>query len=154
MHKITLSLRPIVSLIGSATHRLSKCLKCIFSPLVCKTNFTTQNSTKFVKSIKDFSISNSRKQMSFYVVSLFTIIPLDLAKQSVHDRLSSDSYLKVRTTLSVPEVLKAMDICFSSTSFTLQTNHMSADIWHSNGLALISHHCKRGNGKARKKGLQ
>ena len=36
------------------------------------------------------------------------------------DRLSSDFYLEDRTTLSVPELMKAWDVCFSSTSFTFQ----------------------------------
>ena len=58
--------------------------------------------------------------MSFDVISLFTTIPLDLAKQIVFDRLSSDSHLEDRTTLSVPELMEALDICFSSTSFTFQ----------------------------------
>ena len=109
-----------MSFIGSATYHLSKCLKCILSPLVGKTNFTTKNSTEFVRGIKDFSISNSQKQVSFDVITLFTTIPLDLAKQIVFDRLSSDSHLQDRTTLSVPELMKALDICFSSTSFTFQ----------------------------------
>ena len=36
------------------------------------------------------------------------------------DRLSSDSHLEDRTTLSVPELMEALDICFSLTSFTFQ----------------------------------
>ena len=121
IHKTTIFLRPIVSFIGSATYHLSKCLTCILSALAGKTNFTTKNSTEFVKSIKDFSISDSQKRVSFDVISLFTTKPLDLAKQIVFDRLvSSDSHLEDRTTLSVPELMEALDICFCSISFTFQ----------------------------------
>ena len=35
-------------------------------------------------------------------------------------RLGSDSHLEDRTTLSVPELMKALDICFSSTYFIFQ----------------------------------
>ena len=52
--------------------------------------------------------------------SLLTTIPLDMAKQIVFYRLSSDSQLDDRTTLSVPELMEALDICFSSISFTFQ----------------------------------
>ena len=154
MHKITLSLRPIVSLIDSATHRLSKCLKCIFSPLVCKTNFYHPNFDKFVKSIKDFSISNSRKQMSFYVVSLFTIIPLDLAKQSVHDRLSSDSYLKVRTTLSVPKYWKQWTSALVRPLSPCKQTICQQIYGTPTGLPLSPIIANAVNGKARRKGLQ
>ena len=127
IHKTTIPSCPIASFIGSATYHLSKCLKCILSPLVGKTNFTTKNLTEFVRSIEDLSISNLQKQVSFDVVSLFTIIPLDLANQIVFDKLSSDSHLEDCTTLSVPELMEALGICFSSTSH-LPTNHVSADI--------------------------
>ena len=60
-HKTNGPLHPIVSFIGSAMYHLSKCLKCILSPLLGKTNFTTKNSTEFVRSIKNFSISDSQK---------------------------------------------------------------------------------------------
>ena len=88
IQKTNVPLRPIVSFIGSATHHLSKCLKYILSPLVGRTSFSTKNSAEFVRCIKDFSISDSQKQVSFDVVSLFTTIPLDLAKHIVFDRLS------------------------------------------------------------------
>ena len=64
IHKTNAPFRLIVSFIGSATYHLSMCLKCILSPLLGKTNFTTKNSTEFVISIKDFSISDSQKQES------------------------------------------------------------------------------------------
>ena len=72
-----------MSFIGSATYHLSKCRKCILSPLVGEMNFTTKNFTEFVRSIQDFSMGDSHKQVSFDDVSLFTTIPLDLAKQTV-----------------------------------------------------------------------
>ena len=65
-------------------------------------------------------MSDSQKQVSFDVISLFTIIPLDLAKQIVFDRLRSNSHLENCTTLSVPELMEASDICFTSTFFTFQ----------------------------------
>ena len=62
-------------------------------------NFTTKNSTEFVRSIKDFSINGCQKLVSFDVVGLFTITPLDLANKIVCDRLSSDSHLRELSTM-------------------------------------------------------
>ena len=55
--------------------------------------------------------------MSFDVVSLFTTIPINLAKQIVYDRLSFDDELPNRTNLTVSEIMAALDICFDSTNF-------------------------------------
>ena len=58
--------------------------------------------------------------MSIVPLDKFTTIPLDLANIIVRDRLRSVSHLEDHTKLSVPRVLKALDICFISTFFTFQ----------------------------------
>ena len=110
-------MRPIVSIVGSATYELSKFLKNIQSSLVGKTIFTTNNSLKFVKYISDDVIDDSQVQVSFDVVSLFTTIPINLAKQIVYDRLSFDDELPNRINLSVSEIIAALNICFDSSTF-------------------------------------
>ena len=55
--------------------------------------------------------------MSCDVVSLFTTIPINLAKQIVYDRLRFDDELPNRTNLTVSEIIEAFDVCFDSTTF-------------------------------------
>ena len=60
--------------------------------------------------IKDFE-----SQVLFDVVSLFTSIPIDLARSVVLKRLSSDCTLVDRTDLCVDDIMKAFDICTEAT---------------------------------------
>ena len=62
--------------------------------------------------IKDFE-----SQVLFDVVSLFTSIPIDLARSVVLKRLSSDCTLVDRTDLCVDDIMKAFDICTEATFF-------------------------------------
>ena len=118
IHKTDIPLRPIVSFIGSPTYHLSKFLKRILSPLVGNTAHTVKNSSEFVEHIKNTSIHQHESQVSFDVVSLFTSVPLKTAKNIVLRRLSNDSSLAERTTLSLTELEIALDLCFNSSFFT------------------------------------
>ena len=84
------------------------------------TNFYTKNSTECVRSIKDNVLAIRKNKCR--LMSLVYSPPYHLIWQSklCLIRLSSDSYLEDRTTLSVPELMEALDICFSSPSFTFQ----------------------------------
>ena len=50
--------------------------------------------------------------------SLFTSVPLEAARTVVLDRLSNDSTLEDRTTLSIAELTEALDLCLNSSYFT------------------------------------
>ena len=118
IHKPNLLLRPIVSFIGSATHELSKFLKNVLSPLVGNSVHTVKNSIEFIKMIEPVRINQYESQVSFDVVSLFTSVPLEAARTIVLDRLSNDSTLEDRTTLSIAELTEALDLCLNSSYFT------------------------------------
>ena len=55
-HKINMSLRPIVSTIGSITYETAKHLAEVLSPLVGQTEFHVKNSKKFAESITGINI--------------------------------------------------------------------------------------------------
>ena len=99
------------------TYELSKFLKNILNNLVGKTIFTTNNSLEFVTYISDYVIDDSQVQVSLDVVSLFTTIPINLARQIEYDCLSFDDELPNCTNLTVSEIMTALDTCFDSTTF-------------------------------------
>ena len=51
------------------------------------------------------------------MVKLFTSVPLKTAKTIVADRVGDDCTLGERTSLAVPELMEALDICLESSFF-------------------------------------
>ena len=87
IHKPNVPLRLIVSFVGSATYKLSKVLKNVLSPLVGTTKYSVKNSKEFVDLLSSIKIKVFESQVSFDVVSLFTSVPIDLARSVVLKRL-------------------------------------------------------------------
>ena len=71
-----LSLRPIVSNIGTASYHLAKYLAKVLSPL-SKSEYRVNSTTDFLKSIRNLKIPNKHRVISFDVKALFTNVPLD-----------------------------------------------------------------------------
>ena len=77
MHKLStnnvddLTLRTIVSNIGTATYETVKCLASLLAPL-SKSEFTINNTKEFVKYIQKQKVPDSYKMVSFDVAALFT----------------------------------------------------------------------------------
>ena len=53
--------------------------------------------------------------LSFDVVSLFTKIPVHIAKSVIFDRLKCDSELKIRCKLNINKIMNALDLCLDNT---------------------------------------
>ena len=53
--------------------------------------------------------------LSFDVVSLFTEIPVHIAKSVIFDRLKCDSKLKIKFKLNINEIMNALEICLDNT---------------------------------------
>ena len=53
--------------------------------------------------------------LSFDVISLFTKIPVHIAKSVIFDYLKCDSELKIRCKLNINEIMNALDLCLDNT---------------------------------------
>ena len=68
--------------------------------------------------IEPVCINQYESQVSFDVLSTFTSVPLEAARTIVLDRLGNDTTLEDRTTLSIAELTKPLDLCLNSFYFT------------------------------------
>ena len=58
--------------------------------------------------------------MSFDLISFFTKVPVDLALQIVHTRLTDDDTLDTRTGLSVVSIMSFLSLCLTATYLSYQ----------------------------------
>ena len=65
----------------------------ILSPLASRTGHTVKNSYEFVDTITGLKLDDDECIVSFDVVSLFTKIPVDVAKSVIFELLSKDNCL-------------------------------------------------------------
>ena len=122
IHKPSIPLRPIVSLPGSPTYELSKFLASILHPLVKNSPHAVNNVTSFLKKIKDFKLEPDEVMISFDVVSLFTSIPLDTARQITDQILTNNNAWQTITQLNKDDILELLDLCLS-TEFSFQNSY-------------------------------
>ena len=89
VHKPDWPLRPIVSFINSPLYNLSKFIAKILTPLINSNNLSIKNSFELIDKISNFKINDNDLMLSFDVVSLFTKIPVHVAKSVIFERLKS-----------------------------------------------------------------
>ena len=77
VHKPGMSLRPIISSIGSVTHSTAKELARIIKPLVGGSSHHVKNNMDFIQSIEGIQLRLEECMMSFDVESLFTSVPIE-----------------------------------------------------------------------------
>ena len=87
----------------------------ILTRLINSNNLSIKNSFELVDRISNFKINDNDLMLSFDVVSLFTKIPLHMAKSVLFDRLKCDSELKIRCKLNINEIMNALDLCLDNT---------------------------------------
>ncbi|GJQ84051.1 hypothetical protein Trydic_g14437 [Trypoxylus dichotomus] len=71
----------------------------------------------FINQIKEITIDEHDKLVSFDVTSLFTNVPTEAALAIVKNRLSRDATLEERTSLSVEAIIELLSICVNTTYF-------------------------------------
>ena len=75
-HKENVPMRPILSMVGSPTHKLAQWLASLLDPVAQKLNkFSVPDSFTFVDRIRDTDL-RGKFMCSFDVTSLFTCLPL------------------------------------------------------------------------------
>ena len=120
VHKKDFPMRPIVSFINLPLYNLSKYLSKLLSPLVGKTKFTVKNSYQFADLLKDVNVESNECMVSFDVVSLFTKIPVNLAKDVACEQLTNNVTLSERTEMTINDIEIALNFCLNNTYFIFQ----------------------------------
>ena len=115
IHKTSFPFRPTVSFINSPLHNLSKCIAVLLTPLVGANGFTVKNFYEFAEQLKYLTINHDECMVSFDVISLFTKIPVDVAKTVVLERLKKDDTLDDRSGLTLTDIMTALNLCLDNT---------------------------------------
>ena len=87
----------------------------ILTPLINSNNLSIKNSFELIDKISNFKINDNDLMLSFDVVSLFSKIPVHIAKSVIFERLKCDSELKIRCKLNINEIMNALDLCLDNT---------------------------------------
>ena len=69
-------MRPVLSTIGSANHKISKVLDKFLQPFTV-TKYTCNDVFEFTKEINEQKVTTSHYMVSFDVKSLFTMVPIE-----------------------------------------------------------------------------
>ena len=89
-----LTMRPIISNVGTATYEIAKFLNSLLAPLE-KSDRSILNTEAFVKPVKGQTIPEGNKMISFDVKNLFTNVPLketvDIILTKVYDEKKIDT---------------------------------------------------------------
>ena len=110
-----LTLRPIISNVGTATYKLSKHLAAFLSPLT-KSAYTVSNTTNFVSKLKTDQTPDGYVMLSLDVESLFTNVPLEDTIDIIIDKIYREKILE--TKLTKFEMRKLLLLCTREVHFT------------------------------------
>ena len=83
-----MTLRPVVSMVGTPEHQLAKFLGNIMKRHIPDT-YLLKSTEHFAKEVKKYNFSEKQTIVSFDVVSLFTYVPLNEIIELTIDRLYS-----------------------------------------------------------------
>nr|VZI23179.1 unnamed protein product [Spirometra erinaceieuropaei] len=115
IHKTDIPLRPIVSLIGAPNYKISKWLFRQLHPLTKNSENSIQDSKEFLDKLSGVNITCDEIMVSFDVVSLFTSIPLDLAKSCTEELLQTyTSEVPPEALLQLPDLCLETNFSFSN----------------------------------------
>jgi hypothetical protein len=110
-----LPVRPIVSNIGTATHKTAKYLSKLLSPLA-KSKYTIENTKDFVTRIKKMKVPEGYKMISFDVVSLFTNVPIKETVEIILRKVYKEKLVK--TKIKKENMRELLMLCTTEVSFT------------------------------------
>ena len=88
IHKTGCPLRPVTSMINIPEHNLAKWLDSLIKPYI-PDRYSLPSTSSFIDKIKELKPTNDAKLVSFDVTSLFTSVPVDLARDNIANKLLS-----------------------------------------------------------------
>nr|VZI32476.1 unnamed protein product [Spirometra erinaceieuropaei] len=116
IHKPNVPLRPIVALKGSPTYNLSKWMARKLNFLREGSRTSINSASQFLADIRGKVVRPEQIMVSFDVVSLFTSIPPDLARDVLRKRLE-ENYDETNKPLKIDHLLQMFAFC-QQTFFT------------------------------------
>ena len=120
-----LPVRPIVSNIGTATHKTAKYLSKLLSPLA-KSKYTIENTRDFVTRIRNMKIPEGYKMISFDVVSLFTNVPVKETIDIIIRKVYNEKLVK--TKIKRENMRELLVLCTTEVPFTFNNEmYMQVD---------------------------
>ena len=115
-----MSLRPIISSIGSVTYASAKELSRILKPLVGRSPHHVMNNLDFLESIRGIQLQPEECMVSYDVEALFTSVPVESAICIIKKHLEEDKELHQRIAMSVNQITCLLKFCLNTTYFTFQ----------------------------------
>ena len=115
MHKPDVPLRPILSMIGSPTHKLAQWLASCLVPIsqhLC--SFSVQDSFEFVEQIRQVNLKD-QFMCSFDVTSLFTNVPLEETIDIIEFLISK---LNINPPIPVDDFTSLLRLCTKNVQFS------------------------------------
>ncbi|BHF76361.1 hypothetical protein SprV_0501945900 [Sparganum proliferum] len=113
VHKPGVPLRPIVSLRGTPTFRLSKWLYQQLCFLTKDSEWTVKSAEEFLSRIKRLEVEADEVVVSFDVISLFTSIPPALAIDTI-DGFLREKYDETDQQLKRVHIIQLLELCLKT----------------------------------------
>ncbi|XP_072406260.1 uncharacterized protein [Chiloscyllium punctatum] len=120
VHKPDITLRPIVSLPGTPSHKLAKELQQKLKHLISGSRQSIQSTQEFLDIIRNIHIDKEETMISFDVMALFTSIDTTLAKETIANLLDRHNRQQDVEPINKDGILKLQDLCLT-THFTFNT---------------------------------
>ena len=105
----------------------------MLSPLLNSNGFSVRNSFEFVSFVTSLKCRENGVMVSFDFSSLFTKVPVSLAIEIASARLSQDTSISERTSLSVQDIVSLLTFCLNAAIFSVRFPFLSHVVWLSNG---------------------
>ena len=110
-----LTMRPIISNIGTATYETAKYLNKLFTPLT-KSKYSILNTDDLISRLKIETIPDGDKMISFDVKSLFTNVPLERTIEIILKKVYDEK--KINTNIPKSVLKELLYLCTKHLHFT------------------------------------
>nr|VZI43883.1 unnamed protein product [Spirometra erinaceieuropaei] len=116
IHKANVPLRPIVALKGSPTYNLAEWMYSKLKFLQGHSTISVRSVSQFLIDLRGRGIQSDEIMASFDVMSLFTSIPPNLAREVLRKRLE-EAYDETQNALKIEHLMRLFEFC-QQTFFT------------------------------------